>query len=89
MDMFSFFKQSFWFKETPIQSPKTICSILTGVPVSVRDSQGNLTPAGYQQIYWCDQIMKDMGKRKFKMVPMMGKRVKMTREFVLEHKASI
>ena len=68
---------------------KYVASILTGVPVQVRYGDGGLTGAGAQEQQWCHQILQDMGKRKSMMVNAMGGKVKMTREEVEKHSASI
>lgn len=73
----------------PENKNKMVCSILTGVPVSVRYGDGGLSPAGGQQIQWCNEILQDMGKRNSMMVKTMWGKQKMTREEVEKHLKNI
>ena len=66
-----------------------IGSIITGVPVQTRNGDGSLTGAGAQQLYWCDQMLKDIGKKKYLTVNVMSRKQRYTYKQIEQHKASI
>ena len=59
---------------------KLINSLLTGVPVQTRYSDGLLTPAGGQQRAWHWEMCQKLGKRKSMVINVMGGKRKITRK---------
>ena len=87
-NMFNFLRKKQKKEQEPAKNT-CVCSILTGVPVQTRGRDNCLTGAGMQQLAWCEQILKDIGKKKGIKVKTMWGEQYMTKEDVEKHKASI
>ena len=70
-------------------SVKLTGSILTGIPVQTRYSDGSLSPAGAQQMAWCYQMLQDIGNKKTLTVKTFMGKQKFTKEQIKQHLASI